>query len=76
MMMAPVSLEEQLIPGTLEYAINHVAEERLDLRIFDERYRNDETGRKSNRSEDFDKDRAFRLFKRNVIITVSGAGMQ
>jgi len=45
LLMVPVSLEEQLVPGTLEYAIHHVIEERLDLRIFDERYRNDETGR-------------------------------
>jgi len=30
LMLVPVSLEEQLIPGTLEYAIHHVAEERLD----------------------------------------------
>ena len=47
LMMVPVSLEEQLVPGTLEYAINHVVEERLDLRFFDERYCNDETGRKA-----------------------------
>ncbi len=44
MMMVPVSLAEQLVPGTLEYAIHHVVEERLDLRIFDDRYCNDETG--------------------------------
>ena len=43
LMMVPVSLEEQLIPGTLEYAIHHVVEERLDLSMFDDRYRNDET---------------------------------
>ena len=47
LMMVPVSLEEQLMPGTLEYAIHHVLEERLDLSIFDDRYRNDETGRKA-----------------------------
>ena len=47
MMMVPVSLEEQLMPGTLEYAIHHIVEERLDLDLFDERYRNDETGRKA-----------------------------
>ena len=47
LMLLPVSLKEQLMPGTLEYAINHVVEERLDLSIFDERYRNDETGRKA-----------------------------
>jgi len=47
LMMVPVSLEEQLMPGTLEYAIHHVVEERLDLDMFDERYCNDETGRKA-----------------------------
>ena len=47
LMMVPLSLEEQLMPGTLEYAIHHVGEERLDLSFFDERYRNDETGRKA-----------------------------
>jgi transposase len=47
LMMVPVSLEGQLMPGTLEYAIHHVVEERLDLSMFDERYRNDETGRKA-----------------------------
>jgi transposase len=47
LMMIPVSLEDQLMPGTLEYAIHHVVEERLDLSIFDERYSNDETGRKA-----------------------------
>ena len=47
MMMVPVSLEDQLMPGTLEYAIHHVVEERLDLSMFDDRYSNDETGRKA-----------------------------
>src|SRR4030043_285496 len=47
LMMVPVSLEEQLIPGTLEYAIHHVVEERLGLRMFDDRYCNDDTGRKA-----------------------------
>ena len=47
LMMVPVSLEEQLMPGTLEYAIHHVVEERLELGMFDDRYCNDETGRKA-----------------------------
>ena len=47
LMLVPVSLEEQLTPGTLEYAIHHVVEHRLDLSIFDERYSNDATGRKA-----------------------------
>ena len=47
LMMVPVSLEEQLMPGTLEYAIHHVVEEGLELGMFDDRYCNDETGRKA-----------------------------
>src|SRR4030066_2470387 len=47
LMMVPVSLEDQWIPGTLEYAIHHVVEERLDLSMFDDRYCNDDTGRKA-----------------------------
>jgi transposase len=43
--LIPVSLEDQLMPGTLEFAIHTLVEERLDTSIFDERYRNDETGR-------------------------------
>jgi len=45
LMMIPVSLEEQLVPGTLEYAIHHLIEERIDTRFFDERFCNDDTGR-------------------------------
>jgi transposase len=45
MMMIPVSLEDQLVPGTLEYAIHHLIEERIDTSGFDERFCNDETGR-------------------------------
>ena len=47
LIIVPVSLKEQLIPGTLEYAIHNVVEERLDLSFFDDRYSNDETGRKA-----------------------------
>jgi transposase/IS5 family transposase len=47
MQMVPVSLDEQLMPGTLEYAIHEVVENRLDLSKFDERYKNDETGRRA-----------------------------
>jgi len=47
LIMAPISLEEQLIPGTLEYAIHYIVEERLDMSGFDARYNNDDTGRKA-----------------------------
>jgi transposase len=43
--LLPVSLEDQLMPGTLEFAIHTLVEKRLDLSIFNGKYRNDETGR-------------------------------
>ena len=43
--LIPVSLEEQLTPGTLEFAIHSLVETRLDMSIFDDNYQNDETGR-------------------------------
>jgi len=43
--MIPVSLEEQLVPGTLEFAIQTLVEDRMDMEMFEDRYRNDETGR-------------------------------
>jgi len=45
--MIPVSLENQLIPGTLEFAIHTLVESRLDMSVFEERYKNDETGRRA-----------------------------
>ncbi len=43
--LIPISLEEQLMSGTLEFAIHILVEARMDISIFDERYSNDETGR-------------------------------
>jgi len=43
--MIPVSLEEQLVPGTLEFAIQTLVEDRMEMAVFEDRYRNDETGR-------------------------------
>jgi len=43
--LIPLSLPDQLQPGTLEYAIHYLLEERLDLSVFDQRYANDATGR-------------------------------
>ncbi len=45
MMMVPVSLTDQLMPGTLEYAIHRLIEDRLDTSSFDAVYANDERGR-------------------------------
>ena len=45
MVMLPVSLEDQLVPGTLEFAIHTLVETHMDLSRFEDRYNNDETGR-------------------------------
>jgi len=45
MVMLPISLENQLSPGTLEFAIHYLVETRMDLTCFDEKYKNDEMGR-------------------------------
>ncbi len=44
MVMLPVSLENQLMEGTLEHTIHEVVEKRIDLSIFSEKYNNDDTG--------------------------------
>jgi transposase len=40
----PVHFEKQILPGTFEYSLNHLIDHELDLSIFDDRYRNEETG--------------------------------
>ncbi|NIS71547.1 MAG: IS1182 family transposase [Proteobacteria bacterium] len=45
MVMVSVSLEDQIVPGTFEFAIHTLVEERMDVSRFDEKYQNDETGR-------------------------------
>jgi len=44
-MLIPISLEQQLVPGTIEFAIHTLVENRMDLSVFDDNYQNDETGR-------------------------------
>ncbi|HKJ37352.1 MAG TPA: hypothetical protein VJ972_01135, partial [Anaerolineales bacterium] len=44
MVMLPISLQDQLVPGTLEHSINRLVDENIDLSVFDERYNNDVTG--------------------------------
>ena len=45
--MVPVSLENQLMSNTIEFAIHTLVEDEMDMSRFDERYKNDETGCKS-----------------------------
>jgi transposase len=44
MVMVPVSLERQLIPGTLEFAIHELVQRRMDTSIFARISHNEETG--------------------------------
>ena len=43
--LLPVSFDRQILPGTFEYTLNYLVDERLDLSIFHHRYNNTETGR-------------------------------
>ena len=42
--LIPVYFKDQILPGTFEYALNHSIDHELDLSIFLDRYKNDETG--------------------------------
>ncbi len=39
-----VDLQRQLLPGTIEYALNHLLDHEIDLSGFDAKYCNDDTG--------------------------------
>ena len=39
-----LDLSRQLVPGTLEHALDYLLDHELDLSCFDARYCNDETG--------------------------------
>ena len=43
--LIPVSLQEQLVPGSLEFAIHTLIETRMDMSVFEGNYKNDATGR-------------------------------
>ena len=43
--MVPISLDNQLVLETLEFATHTLVETRMDTSIFDVHYRNDEAGR-------------------------------
>jgi transposase len=44
LVMLPISLQDQLFPGTLEHTISELVDKHIDLSVFDARYNNDETG--------------------------------
>ena len=42
--MVPISFKKQLVPGSLEFAINELVDRNMNISIFDSNYKNDETG--------------------------------
>ena len=44
MVMLPISLQDQLVSGTLEHTISELVDKHVDLSVFDERYNNDLIG--------------------------------
>jgi transposase len=40
----PIHFDKQILPGTFEYTLHHLIGNEIDLSLFDERYKNDETG--------------------------------
>lgn len=40
----PVFFDKQILPGTFEYCLNYLVDNKIDLTVFDDRYKNDETG--------------------------------
>jgi len=42
--LLPVFFDRQILPGTFEYSLNHMIDNEVDLKVFDSRYKNDETG--------------------------------
>lgn len=43
--MVAVSFDRQILLGTFEFALNFIIDNRLDLSVFDHKYKNDENGR-------------------------------
>ncbi len=40
----PVSFQEQIQPGTFELSLSYLIDNKVDLSVFEDLYRNDETG--------------------------------
>ena len=39
-----VYFDKQILPGTFEHALHYLIDNKIDMSIFDERYKNDKTG--------------------------------
>jgi transposase len=43
--LVPVLFSDQILAGSFEYALNEIVDQHIDMRPFESRYNNDETGR-------------------------------
>ena len=64
-MMVPVCFEDQIQPGTFEYAVDYLVDNEINLSGFESRHTNDETGALSDPSGCSFEDRVVRLFPRD-----------
>lgn len=44
MKMLPISFDRQILPGTFEYTLDYLIDEKIDLSVFEARYKNDDGG--------------------------------
>ena len=42
--LIPVCFQDQILPGSFEYALNEIVDQHIDMAPFEARYQNDETG--------------------------------
>jgi len=42
--LLPISFDRQILPGTFEHTLNYLIDEKIDLTVFEARYRNDASG--------------------------------
>jgi len=40
----PIQFDRQIVPGTFEYTLSYLVDNEIDLSVFEQRYKNDETG--------------------------------
>ena len=63
--MVPVNLQDQLVPGSLEFAIHYLVDNEIGLSGFEARFKNDEEGRPGYDPKDPVESDISRLFPRN-----------
>jgi hypothetical protein len=42
--LLPISYERQILPGSFEYTLSYLIDNKIDLSVFEDRYQNDATG--------------------------------